>query len=94
MNLEQFERAKCVKALICSEQRNIEKLEKIKATKEIMIVESNSKVYESLKSFVEDNTDFFTPRYFSGKTKDEMLNVAIESSKKRLNKYIEEFEEI
>lgn len=94
MNLEQFERAKCVKAIICSEERKIKNLEKLKTNEEIMIVNSNSKVYEALKRYIEDNEEILKPMYFVGNLKDDMLNVAIESSKKRLNEYLQEFEEI
>ena len=94
MNLEQFERAKCVKTLICSEERKIKHLEKFKATEEIMIVNSNSKVYEALKRYIKDNEEILKPMYFIGNLKDDMLSVAIESSKKRLNEYLQEFEEI
>jgi chorismate mutase len=95
MNFEQLKVAKSLEVCINAANKNIEHLEQLKACDEIMIVANTSKAYEAIKGIYYDREmGNLPPVYYSGKVKDEMIDVAIKKNEESRNKNLRALSEI
>ena len=96
---EEFDRAKVLLSVIESNEKGLEDIKQLKECNEIMLLPTNGKAYEVFKKAKEKERVYYDTskgeipaRFYSGESKNIILNALIKEYEERLDKLNKEFE--
>ena len=93
MDIETLKRAITLKSVIDGADKNIEKLENVKASEEIMIIVNGFQVQDALKGIYFDSKNP-APTYYTGKLKEKIMDAVLEEKIKFRDERLEEFKKL